>query len=122
MDTEVSPEHPESWRGRILEESFPEDIDGDAWMRGDRTEYPTGSHTYGNDYSPEIRRECGGKPVEKSKLRLSEGKVFVDREGVLERKFGLVTWLFCLYGGNRRGKNHPLCEMAAAPGFRSSGA
>lgn len=41
-------------------------------------------------------------------------------ESILERKPGMVPWIFCFDNRIERGTDHQIRQMAGKPGFRSS--
>ena len=101
MDTEVSTTHPESWRRRIPEETFSEVVEGDAGVRDFGAEHPAGPHSHGDGYSTPICGERGSGTAQRADGESTSEKVSVVGEGVLERKSGVVTGLFCFHDRDR---------------------
>ena len=94
MDTEISPPHPESWCAWLPSQTFSESPEINAWMRDCGEKYPGGSYSHDNDYSTEVCGERCNRTFEGHDSQLPEEKVWLVEEGVLERKCGLVTWIF----------------------------
>ena len=50
----------------------------------------------------------------------SDLKVYVVGEGVLEREYSMVSWIFCIDSWVERESDNKICEVAGETGFRTS--
>jgi len=120
LDPEISPPYPKSWSAGIFAKTFSESHDEFAGLRDRRISYERRSYSPTDDHSTAI---CRGRRDRKAKGddgEWVEEKVFVVRQGLLERECRMVTGLFCHDGGDRRGAGPQIFKMARGPGFRSS--
>ena len=120
MDTKISEADPESWGEGIPFANLAEDTAGDAWGGDRRAKYPGGPYPHDNDHSPEIFGQRGHRPDKVQECKPITEKVHMVRRRILEGKYSMVPWIFCIDCRAERAIDHKIRSLAGSAGFRSS--
>jgi len=85
-----------------------------------RAKYPSGSYPHDNDHTAEIFGQRSHRTDKVQERKQAEEEVYMAGERILERKHGMVPWIFCVDSGVERAIDHKLRSMAGGAGFGSS--